>query len=120
MLVWKPLSTWSYFVANSWTEPGRCWVSARCRRTAAPAHEGAGAPRRPRRKPVRTRFREAVANTELQRFPYAFAQFEYLSAVVIQKLVTGTTSRTDCGTLDERIARGASFDFVDPGPAPLR
>ncbi len=48
-------------------------------------------------------FREPAANADLQRFHYAFAPFEYLSAVVVQELAAGTRSRTDRRALDRHV-----------------
>jgi predicted nucleic acid-binding protein len=48
-------------------------------------------------------FREPVGNAELQRFHYAFAPFEYMSAVVVQELAAGTGSRTDRRALDRHV-----------------
>lgn len=48
-------------------------------------------------------FREPSANAELQRFHYAFAPFEYLSAVVVQELVAGARSGADRRALDRHV-----------------
>jgi predicted nucleic acid-binding protein len=48
-------------------------------------------------------FREPPANAELQRFHYAFAPFEYLSAVVVQELVAGARSRADRRAVDRHV-----------------
>jgi predicted nucleic acid-binding protein len=47
--------------------------------------------------------REETANAELQRFHTLFAPFEFLSAVVVQELLSGTRSLADQRTVQRQL-----------------